>query len=473
MAFQPAPVRAFPGLTTYGDQEDVKGAITATNVFSPEPGLLRVRNGMTQSGSTNYGTAPQGAKYWGGYYVIGYADGTVKVVNASSLGAAVSSGTYTTAIHSYAFASCGTALYTAFGSGTKIVRVASAGSQTQGANQPMGRTVATQMPDDRLVVAGGSTGPSAASSNTSRVWFSNAGDGETWTSTDYVDVARGDGEPIMAMNSYGGLLFVFKQTKFFVFYGNSVDANGGTVFNYRTVDRLPDGGYFYQGNTLSTTDGLFYMNRTGIWLTTGGAPKYVSTAVRDRFDDGTFVPSSTGNAILAGNLALWPITQSSSTAWLVHDLRTGDFWVWSYLDAGGGSHPACGDFWLNGSTPQVFFPRDNANGVLLTNPALYDVSTDNGTAISAVYQSGYMDFGQRGARKLIRRTECMGLGTAMVSWAADQSASYTGSSLTLGADKYENTSKRGDTFSFQISGSSGWTMFSLIPWVAESVRSKQ
>jgi hypothetical protein len=51
-----------------------------------------------------------------------------------------------------------------------------------------------------------------------------------------VDLTPNDGEVITEWRVGAATLFVFKQTKFFVFYGNSTDGSGNPVFNYRSVD---------------------------------------------------------------------------------------------------------------------------------------------------------------------------------------------------------------------------------------------
>ena len=468
MAFKPYPITAFPGMQTYGDAEGVTGAANALNVFLPEPGILRVRNGLTQAGSTNFGTSPQGARAWAGYYVIGYADGSVRVANQSSL-ASVSTATYSSAPHSYSFAPCGAKLYTAFKSTAYATEIDSTGGQSASSLGPKGLAVANQQPDDRLVMSGGTSGPAAGTSSMSRVWFSGAGGGTSWGADDYVDITPGDGEEITALNSWNGLVFAFKRTKFAVFYGNGVDSAGGSVFNYRMVDRLPDGGAFYQGNTLSMQDGLYFMNQLGLWRTTGGAPVYVSGAVRDQFESQTWAPNTAGNAIAAGHLSMWPITVSSIAGyWLVLDHRTGDFWIWAYAEA-----LPCGDFSnVSGTGQEVFFPRSNANGVMRTDPMLSATTTDNGTAISALYQSPYLSFGSRGVRKHIRRTELVKSGTLNLLWDADQGAAFSGSSLSSGT-KFLNTAYRGDTLAWKVTSASGiWTLYSLIPWV-DTVRDQQ
>ena len=127
---------------------------------------------------------------------------------------------------------------------------------------------------------------------------------------------------------------------------------------------------------------------------------------------------------------------------------------------------------MSGTGPEVFFPRSNANGVMRTDPMLSATTTDNGTAISALYQSPYLSFGSRGVRKHIRRTELVKSGTLNLLWDADQGAAFSGASLSSGT-KFLNTAYRGDTLAWKVTSASGiWTLYSLIPWV-DTVRDQQ
>jgi hypothetical protein len=74
-----------------------------------------------------------------------------------------------------------------------------------------------------------------SSSMSSLVRFSDAGVPETFGANNYVDLTPGDGEHVNRLVAWGGDLYAFKDTKSFVFYGNSVDSSGNPVFNYRTV----------------------------------------------------------------------------------------------------------------------------------------------------------------------------------------------------------------------------------------------
>lgn len=166
-----------------------------------------------------------------------------------------------------------------------------------GATMPKGKLLATWAQANRLVNAGfvGATdGPSAAASNDSRVWFSDASAPETWGATNYVDLTPGDGEAIQALCAWRDMLFVFKKTKFFVFYGESVDGTGNPVFNYRAVQAAA--GAAGSQAVCATQEGVYFVSRLGgMFQSTGGDPVRVHHEL-----DGVFraVPSISTTAVL-------------------------------------------------------------------------------------------------------------------------------------------------------------------------------
>lgn len=117
---------------------------------------------------------------------------------------------------------------TYFGGGSTLVRAAYSGGtfNVNTSSVPILPKYVGVLPwEARLVIAAGD-----------RVQFSNLEDGTTWGTDNYVDVGLGDGEEIAGVVSWANYLFVFKQTRFFVFYGTSTDADGEPIFNYRTVN---------------------------------------------------------------------------------------------------------------------------------------------------------------------------------------------------------------------------------------------
>lgn len=139
---------------------------------------------------------------------------------------------------------------------------------------PTGKYVAVTPWDNRLVAANfiGAT----AGTDPSSVRFSAERVPETFATNDYVDLTPGDGEQITGMIAWRDSLFVFKGSKFFVFYGtgDNPDAPGTPDFLYRAVDT---GVGSVGGNTICAgRDGVYFLHQTGVYRTTGGAPELVS-----------------------------------------------------------------------------------------------------------------------------------------------------------------------------------------------------
>lgn len=134
---------------------------------------------------------------------------------------------------------------------------------------------------NRLVIAGtaASGGPNGATSGDSHVWFMSPGNAEACESTAFVQLNPGDGEAVVAGLSWGGQIFVFKETRMFVFYGISVDAAGKPIFNFNTIDlgtRLQPPSAAAGEQAVSAASGVYFVSNDGVWATTGGEPSLLS-----------------------------------------------------------------------------------------------------------------------------------------------------------------------------------------------------
>jgi hypothetical protein len=116
--------------------------------------------------------------------------------------------------------------------------------------------------------------------------FSDAGAPETYSANNYVHLIPGDGEEIIGVCTFGNQLFVFKESKIFVFYGTATDSTGNPVFNYRTVVvglywRLHD---YITGNWLRPSpDGVYFARQvTASTRRMAGHPVKVTSAVESR-----------------------------------------------------------------------------------------------------------------------------------------------------------------------------------------------
>jgi hypothetical protein len=162
-----------------------------------------------------------------------------------------------------------------------------------GKEMPRGKFMAAWMAGgERLVVANtaGTGGPGGAVSSNSHVWFSEPATAEGYESTAYVQVSVGDGEEITGLAVYGGVVFVFKETKFFRFYGVDTDEEGRPIFRFTEVS-LGEGSRMKRPTVTAlaessdqlactSSEGVYFCTSAGVFLTTGGPPAKVSQALR-------------------------------------------------------------------------------------------------------------------------------------------------------------------------------------------------
>ena len=160
------------------------------------------------------------------------------------------------------------------------------------AGQAMGKggLVAVQTPDVRLAMAGfnnGANGPGGLVVDESTVVFSNPGHPEIYETNgtshyaNHVRLDPGDGERIAGLVSWRDRLFAFKQSKFFVFWGNSENANGSPNFNWR--EESVGVGAIAPGSVCVGRDGVYFVHRDGIYRTTGEGAEQVSDAIDPLF----------------------------------------------------------------------------------------------------------------------------------------------------------------------------------------------
>lgn len=163
-----------------------------------------------------------------------------------------------------------------------------------GKEMPKGKFMAA-WPDggDRLVVAntGATGGPGGAASSNSHVWISEAeGKAEAYESTAYLQINPGDGEEITGLAVFGGQVFVFKETRFFVVYGIRESEEGRPIFDYREVS-LGEGSRMKRPVVEALKEssdqmvctgagGVYFCTSDGIWVTTGSTPQKISQALR-------------------------------------------------------------------------------------------------------------------------------------------------------------------------------------------------
>lgn len=316
-------------------------------------------------------------------------------------------------------------------------------------------------------------GPNGLPSSQSHVWFSDAGDPESWTGNpgavtppdgNYVILTPGDGQRIHGAAAFGNDFYVFKASRFFVFYGESEDPTGGVEFQYRTVEGVGLSGYsagMEATNAIcSGTDGIYFLNADGVWRTTGYEPVRVSRPLDPFFNgtaDITLNPQQLHKAAMCWHderLWLTVATGVSTTnnRVLVYDPLLDEWMMHDFAAAGLVSHRA-----TSISSPDLFFSyATGTSDIGRHGPSSTD---DAGVAVAWRYQSGWYDLGVPGREKNIVDSSVDGIGTVTLSRFADYSSTDTNAAaVVLGtspaaAVTRHRKSWRGTLMSHKLSGS--------------------
>lgn len=165
---------------------------------------------------------------------------------------------------------------------------------------------------DRLVVANTDAQGTPGTFNASRVAFSSLSSPDCWQENHYVDCQPGDGEHITGMVAWRDKLFVFKQTKYFVFYGTNADENGNPVFNKTDVfDRQGTLGIGSPVRIVACAGrrGVYYLSASGVYRTTGNEPVHVGAPIAPLFaanflSEPALWPPEVGVTYLAGRASI-------------------------------------------------------------------------------------------------------------------------------------------------------------------------
>ena len=319
-AYKTFPYKGFGGGLNLRDGVDVvqeDQALDAMNVLFSTRGTVEQRSGYAKL------TSEEGTNRYDSLSPFYKADGTKQLLAGagnrlealSTAGAVVASSTAPTAAPHY-FQRFGgpTAEHVYISNGTDAVRRwtgAAFETPVYTGTTPTGRFVGLSATDNRLVVArfSGAT----AGNNPSTVRFADELNPLAFGATNYVDLTPGDGEEITGVATWRDLVFVFKQSKFFVFYGNSLDDDGDPVFNYRPVDARV--GLVAPRAIAVAEQGVYFLDRTGIYFTNGGQPSRVSDIVEPIFRGGVSV-YYTGGELNDAAIAQTTMTYHDERLWL-------------------------------------------------------------------------------------------------------------------------------------------------------------
>lgn len=473
------PIRTFGGLNLVSDPEQVgaEQAVDLLNVDLDKYGRVHSRNGYD-----NFTAAAHGSrfKFLSPFYTT---TGTKQLMACTAAsGASASIVAYNTAgavVNSF-----GAGIAATFGNGVRfgtptveymylpsrdilagLIQVVrwDGTNFTQPATIPATSFFTVQSPDNRMVAANYLV---VATFNPSRVGFSTAGNAEVWGATDFVDITPGDGESITGLVSWRELVFAFKETKFAVFTGNSVGPTGLPVFNYRLVNA----GIGTPKPIAVGRPGVFFMNRRGIYMTTGTEPRLISSALDPLFLGGVVTPytASAINMAQITNAAMYwynerlfvAVATGASTTndtLLVWDSKIDQWMVWDIPAAGLSS------FRVSDTEDLVFAYAAGSNHIGRQNLSFTD---DDGTAIATYYQSGFYQPSPNN-EITTRWTELWGMGSPTFNIFTNHAASdplTRGGTVTLGtspqvAKGTHLKSYTGQLLSHKLSSTSGaWSV---------------
>jgi len=475
---------AFPGFAKgldLRDQPDVvdpSAAIDLLNVTFTERGAVKTRDG--------YGlfTAAAGTNRYDSLMPFYKLDGTRQLVCGagnrlealSTAGAVVASSTAPTASPHYFCRFGGTAGEFVFcANGTDQVRQwngTAFSAPSWVGTAPTGRFLAVTPWDNRLVNARRSS--ATAGSNPSSVRFSSPTDPLTFAANDYVDLLPGDGEQIQGVVAWRDYLFVFKESKLFVFYGTDTDSTGNPIFRFRTVDTGV--GAVSPRAIAAGRDGVYFLHTGGVYRTDGGVPQLVSEWLDPFFLGGTsdFFRSRPINqgqlqqaAMCVHREQLWlAVPTGTSTVndrVLVRDLQAG-WWTMHDLPVAAVASVRLA------AQPELVFALSTGGNHVGRSSAAY--GTDNGAAIAARWLSGWFDYKDT-TEKTIRELKVWGKGQLIVGLNRDYQVSGAGSAVdfTVGVDTW-GTGTDGQTWGTGLDGQTWGSGRALTPLLVRGVATR-
>lgn len=440
MPLSPVVLEKFGGLnlTQETGEFGMNGAADMLNVLVDRPGRLRVRDGWASYlGTTGKYTALHAFKGFGATpkvtedFVMAYdtVSDTVRAVSSTGTIASPVMGGGVLASGMASFGGpTGSVFYVT--SATKDERKFSGGVWSAASVGNGGHLAVTPL-DNRMVAA---RYDFSAINPSSRVQFSDQGAPETFGVNNYVDLSPGDAEIITGMATWREYLFVFKNTKFFVFYGTSKGPTGEPEFNYRPVI---SGVGAMPGNKscVAAEDGVYFVNATGLYRTTGSTPVKVS-GVLDPFFRGqptTYTgpayssagqPSlgtSEGRVFLTFGYTIGTartfIYDSRIDSWSVHDIPAAHM-IGSPALTTGVNRVVFGDGFTSRPVQEI----------------ILGLTTDGaGAAITSKYRFGVSDLGGP-VQKIVREIIADGTGVLDLSMGTDWLGPLPGTavSVTLG-----------------------------------------
>jgi hypothetical protein len=241
-----------------------------------------------------------------------------------------------------------------------------------------------------------------------RVYSSGAGDAETWPVASWVDLSKGDGDTTTALGTDGLVLIVGKKNKAITIYDPTTFAN-------RVVDF--EKGIESHFSVVQFEGDVYYITRRGIArFDQSGPARIISNKLDPLFDPNVINLNalSTVTAYTIGNQIGWAIPESGNplpTMQIEYYPRLGPISQFGTIGIGP---------WTFHRIPATTFVkfRSGANEFLYGGAAASNkfyqifapVGADDGSAFTAIMETGAYDFGQPTRSKYIRRMRILGRG---------------------------------------------------------------
>lgn len=439
--YQPQPFDNFGAGLNLKSKADAVGtdeAIDLMNVVFTDRGAIEQRDGYTQltsSALTNaVGSLHPYYSTSGTKQLLAGCGTRLEALNTS--GGVVASDTGLTT-GTWDFARFGTPNneYAYAGNGSNSMRRWSGSAWATVANSPKGGSLCVKPKSNRLVctrfvVASGEPTGGTQASSPDVVYFSDAGAPETWTSTSWVTLTPGDGEKIQACVSWRDYVIIFKESKFFVFTEESTDVDGLPVFNYYTVDTGV--GAIGPLAVTATEDGVYFVGRNGLYVTTGDAPEKLSDPVDPIFLGGSSdyftggeLSASLISSVAVGNwreqiFIAYSQGGSYNDRTLVYDTTDGWWSLWN-LPA-----TSFATFRPSSTEDLVFGYSTGSNDVGQMNE---NQTNDDGSATTSYWRGGFQDFGSP-ENKAVRQQKIWGSGKVFCAVSSDYAVG-TGTNVAL------------------------------------------
>jgi hypothetical protein len=240
------------------------------------------------------------------------------------------------------------------------------------------------------------------------------------------------------------------------------------VFNYRTVDQ----GIGCDANrgVVSTRLGVFFLNRRGVYLTTGGNPTLISSPVDGIFTGvvPAYFASSALNQAQVSKCAMTWCNEKLYVAYPSGSATVNDrvlVWdsianTWSLFDLPAGSMTP----FRVGDSDNLMFAYASGTNDVGRHGSSY--TQDAGVNISSRYRTGFVDLGGGTEEKYVRELVMDGIGSVGVSvMVNDASTVPTATTVALGSFPATGNGRyrkafRGRNFSVQLASVSGgaWTV---------------